>query len=162
MKILVAGANGYIGSKLFTQFEQMFSITSLDYSQGLIENNFIQLDLNDVGQVNHFAENHTYFDALIYLVGLALIYKVDRRTKENTEGAMNSLLGSISDQVHTMTSDNGKEFGNHENISKELKCDFCFAHVYSSWERGNNENTKCLIRQYFHKTETLEAYQIRS
>jgi IS30 family transposase len=64
--------------------------------------------------------------------GLALIYKVDRRTKENTEGAMNRLLESISDQVHTITSDNGKEFENHEKIPKELKCDFYFAHAYSS------------------------------
>jgi len=46
--------------------------------------------------------------------GLALIYKVDKRTKENTQGAINRLLGSISDHVHTITSDNGKEFGDHE------------------------------------------------
>ena len=96
-KVLLAGANGFIGSFLYNRFNKDYFITALDYSEGSIENNFIQLDLTDVGQVNHFAENHTYFDALIYLVGLALIYKVDRRTKENTEGAMNSLLGSISD-----------------------------------------------------------------
>ena len=83
--------------------------------------------------------------------GLALIYKVDRRTKENTEAAMKRLLGSISDQVHTITSDNGKEFANHEQIAKRLKCDFYFAHPYSSWERGTNENTNGLIRQYFPK-----------
>jgi len=83
--------------------------------------------------------------------GLALIYKVDRRTKEKTERAINRLLGSISDQVFTITSDNGKEFGDHEIIAKGLKCDFYFAHPYSSWERGTNENTNGLIRQYFPK-----------
>jgi len=56
--------------------------------------------------------------------GLALIYKVGRRTKGNTEGAIKRLLGSIPDQVHTITSDNGKEFANHEDIVKGLKCDF--------------------------------------
>ncbi|MCH7762578.1 MAG: IS30 family transposase [Candidatus Marinimicrobia bacterium] len=52
--------------------------------------------------------------------GLALIYKVDRRTKEMTENAMKRLLYSISEKVHTITSDNGKEFGNHENIPQCL------------------------------------------
>ena len=89
--------------------------------------------------------------------GLALIYKVDRRTKENTEGAIKRLLGSISKQVHTITSDNGKEFGNHEKIAKGLKCDFYFAHPYSSQERGTNENTNGLIRQYFPKSRDFRT-----
>ncbi len=89
--------------------------------------------------------------------GLALIYKVDRRTKENTEGAIKRLLGSISKQVHTITSDNGKEFGNHEKIAKGLKCNFYFAHAYSSWERGTNENTNGLIRQYFPKNRDFRT-----
>ena len=83
--------------------------------------------------------------------GLALIYKVDRRTKENTQKAIKRLLGSISNQVLTITSDNGKEFGDHEKIAAGLKCDFYFAHPYSSYERGTNENTNGLIRQYFPK-----------
>ena len=81
--------------------------------------------------------------------GLSLIYKVDRRTKENTADAIKRLLGSISDQVLTITSDNGKEFASHEEIAKGLKCDFYFAHPYASYERGLNENTNGLIRQYF-------------
>lgn len=89
--------------------------------------------------------------------GLALVYKVDRRTKENTESAMKQLLYSISDQVHTITSDNGKEFGNHEKIAKGLKCNFYFAHAYSSWERGTNENTNGLIRQYFPKNRDFRS-----
>ena len=89
--------------------------------------------------------------------GLALIYKVDRRTKENTEGAIKRLLGSISKQVHTITSDNGKEFGDHEKIAAGLKCNFYFAHAYSSWERGTNENTNGLIRQYFPKNRDFRT-----
>ena len=89
--------------------------------------------------------------------GLALIYKVDRRTKENTEGAIKRLLGSISDQVLTITSDNGKEFANHEQIAERLKCDFYFAHPYSSYERGTNENTNGLIRQYFPKNRDFRT-----
>jgi IS30 family transposase len=53
--------------------------------------------------------------------------------------------------VHTITSDNGSEFAYHETISKNLKADFYFAHPYSSWERGLNENTNGLVRQYLKK-----------
>ena len=45
----------------------------------------------------------------------------------------------------------GKEFAGHEEIASKLKADFYFAHPYSSWERGTNENTNGLIRQYFPK-----------
>ena len=89
--------------------------------------------------------------------GLVLVYKVDRRTKENTEVAIKRLLNSVSDKVHTITSDNGKEFGNHEKIAKGLKCSFYFAHAYSSWERGTNENTNGLIRQYFLKNRDFRT-----
>ena len=89
--------------------------------------------------------------------GLALVYKVDRRTKENTEVAIKRLLNSVSDKVHTITSDNGKEFRNHEKIAKGLKCSFYFAHAYSSWERGTNENTNGLIRQYFPKNRDFRT-----
>ena len=53
--------------------------------------------------------------------------------------------------VLTLTADNGREFGNHEVIAKELNADFYFAHPYSSWERGANENGNGLVRQYFPK-----------
>ena len=89
--------------------------------------------------------------------GLALICKVNKRTKENTESAIKRLLESISEKVHTITSDNGKEFANHEEIAKGLKCYFYFAHVYSSWERGTNENTNGLIRQYFPKNRDFRT-----
>ena len=57
----------------------------------------------------------------------------------------------VTKNVHTITSDNGREFAGHEEIAKSLKADFYFAHPYSSWEPGTNENTNGLIRQYFPK-----------
>ena len=53
--------------------------------------------------------------------------------------------------VETITFDNGKEFAGHEKIAAELGCDCFFAKPYHSWERGANENTNGLIRQYFPK-----------
>src|SRR5437588_12734130 len=45
----------------------------------------------------------------------------------------------------------GREFAHHQEIAQQLGADFYFAHPYSSWERGLNENTNGLVRQYFPK-----------
>ena len=66
-------------------------------------------------------------------------------------------LKPYSDKVFTITADNGKEFTGHETMSKELNAQVYFAHPYSSWERGLNENTNGLIRQYLSKGSGFEA-----
>jgi IS30 family transposase len=68
---------------------------------------------------------------------------------------VNSLLGPHKDKCHTMTFDNGKEFAEHEAMASELKADIYFAHPYHSWERGLNENSNGLLRQYFPKKMVL-------
>jgi IS30 family transposase len=80
-----------------------------------------------------------------------LIQKVERKTAQCVSKAIIKLLSPISDQVLTLTSDNGKEFADHKNIANKLNAKFYFAHPYASWERGLNENTNGLIRQYFPK-----------
>jgi IS30 family transposase len=52
-------------------------------------------------------------------------------------------------KILTITADNGKEFAYHKKISKNLNAKVYFTHAYHSWERGINENTNKLIRQYF-------------
>ena len=59
--------------------------------------------------------------------------------------------------VETITFDNGKEFAGHEQIATKLGCECFFAKPYHSWERGANENTNGLIRQYFPKKVSLAA-----
>lgn len=61
------------------------------------------------------------------------------------------MLLPYKEHVHSITSDNGKEFAEHQKISKKLRADFFFAHPYSSWERGLSEYTNKLIRQYIPK-----------
>ena len=61
------------------------------------------------------------------------------------------LLTPYKDKCHTITFDNGKEFAEHEKIAAELKADIYFANPYHSWERGLNENSNGLLRQYFPK-----------
>lgn len=83
--------------------------------------------------------------------GLTLIQKVARKTAEEVGSAMISLMRPFKAHVKTITSDNGREFAGHEYVARELSADFYFAHPYASWERGTNENTNGLIRQYFPK-----------
>ena len=74
-------------------------------------------------------------------------------TKAAAEMKDNSieLLGPLAAKVHTITVDNGKEFCEHELIAVGLQARIYFAHPYASWERGLNENTNGLVRQYFPK-----------
>ena len=66
-------------------------------------------------------------------------------------GAIIRILRPIKDRVKTLTFDNGSEFVRHEKIAKALDAKTYFAHPYSSWERGINENTNGLLRQFFPK-----------
>ena len=73
-----------------------------------------------------------------------------KRAKD-IENETTRLLFPHRNITHTITSDNGLEFANHKAIAKILDCDYYFCHPYSSWERGLNEYTNGLIRQYFPK-----------
>jgi IS30 family transposase len=52
---------------------------------------------------------------------------------------------------HTVTFDNGKEFAEHEQLAKATGLDVYFAKPYCAWQRGTNENTNGLVRQYCPK-----------
>jgi IS30 family transposase len=69
----------------------------------------------------------------------------------DTAQAIIKKLQPIKDFVMTITTDNGKEFANHELVAEKLEAQFFFAQPYHSWERGLNENTNGLVRQYFSK-----------
>jgi IS30 family transposase len=83
--------------------------------------------------------------------------KLTRLRKLATKGAAEmkdntiELLAPLAAKVHTITVDNGKEFCEHELIAAGLQARIYFAHPYASWERGLNENTNGLVRQYFPK-----------
>lgn len=82
---------------------------------------------------------------------LCFLKKVERNTSEAVEQALSVLLKPVIAKCHTITSDNGREFANHQEVALKLQASFYFAHPYSSWERGLNENTNGLVRQYFPK-----------
>jgi len=99
--------------------------------------------------------------ALVTLVERKSLYTVIgavcRKTAEAVRQAIVAGLTPYKDRVHTLTYDNGREFSDHERIAADLQACVYFAHPYSSWERGVNENTNGLIRQYFPKGRDLTA-----
>lgn len=82
---------------------------------------------------------------------LTLLQRVERKSAAAVTAASLKLLRPHARRVQTITSDNGTEFCGHQQISAELSAKFYFAHPYCSWERGLNENTNGLVRQYFPK-----------
>ena len=95
---------------------------------------------------------------------ITVIRSVVRKTASAVTKAMTNGLKPYAEKVLTITLDNGKEFAGHEKIAETLKTDVYFAHPYASWERGTNENTNGLIRQYFSKNRKLNdvsKYEIK-
>ena len=97
---------------------------------------------NNKGAIVTIAERATAF---------VLIAKLNGKNAQELAEAVVKLMMPFKDLVLSITSDNGTEFAMHKYISKKLDALFYFAHPYSSWERGLNEYTNRLIRQYIPK-----------
>ncbi|QMW04327.1 IS30 family transposase [Spirosoma foliorum] len=77
--------------------------------------------------------------------------RVEDKSARNTGQAIIACLKESGLPVHTLTSDNGTEFAEYEQVAKTLKTSFYFAHPYHAWERGANEHNNKLIRQFIPK-----------
>ena len=121
---------------------------------------FGDLEIDLVIGKNHKGALLTINDRATGLLKMAYIkskeaIEVERKTIE--------LLTPWLPFIHTITSDNGKEFANHKNIAEALNIDFYFAKPYHSWQRGANENLNGLVRQYFpkkHNFDTITNLQV--
>ena len=92
--------------------------------------------------------------------GLLLMARLQRPTASETADKLIQLLSPLAKAgyVKTITSDNGKQFALHQKVSSNLGAEFYFARPYHSWERGTNENTNGLIRQYIPKKSNFDDY----
>ena len=88
--------------------------------------------------------------------GLLKMRKLDSKNAEILADKTIEILTPYQNVLHTITSDNGKEFAAHQKIAKALKCDFYFAKPYHSWQRGSNENLNGLVRQYIPKKTNFD------
>lgn len=79
------------------------------------------------------------------------ISKLSRPTAQATHRATVQRLKPLRAQVHTITDDNGKEFAGHRATAQRLRAQVFFATPYHAWERGVNEQTNGLIRDFFPK-----------
>lgn len=88
--------------------------------------------------------------------GFVQIGKLKARTKEEVSKAMKCLVRRFSSRYRTITADNGCEFHGFRDLEKAHDLKFYFAPPHHSWERGTNENTNGLIRQYLPKGTSME------
>ena len=93
-------------------------------------------------------------------VGLLFMARLKRPTSQEAADMLISLLSPLAKEgyVKTITADNGVQFAQHERVSSELGAAMYFARPYHSWERGTNENTNGLIRQYIPKKSNFDDY----
>jgi len=89
--------------------------------------------------------------------GIVRIGKLNRATKDQTLARTIQLLWHEKGRVKTITADNGCEFHNYKDLEKALDTQVYFATPHHAWERGTNENTNGLIRQYLPKGTNLSS-----
>ena len=87
--------------------------------------------------------------------GYTAIEKMTARTKEQANAAMARAIAKLCFAVKTITLDNGTEFHGFKDIEHAHAVQIYFATPYHSWERGTNENTNGLIRQYIPKGKDM-------
>jgi transposase, IS30 family len=89
--------------------------------------------------------------------GLVRIGKLPRATGQHTLERTVEILQPDRDRLKTITADNGAEFHIYKQIEEQLATQVYFATPHHAWERGSNENTNGLIRQYLPKGTNLNA-----
>lgn len=109
---------------------------------------FGDLEIDTIIGKNHKGAIMTINDRCTSLV---LIRKLEGKEAAPLAQSAIDALSPYKHLIHTITADNGKEFAAHQEIAKGLDISFFFARPYHSWERGANENTNGLARQYIPK-----------
>lgn len=83
---------------------------------------------------------------------LLMVKRAQSRKAKDVEPILMEMFQSIpNDRIKTLTPDRGKEFSSHANITANLDVEFYFPDPHSPWQRGSNENTNGLIREYIPK-----------
>jgi IS30 family transposase len=88
--------------------------------------------------------------------GLVRIGKLPRVGAQETLERTTYILRNEPHPIHTITADNGTEFHMYKALEQRLQTTIYFANPHHAWERGTNENTNGLLRQYFPKKHDLQ------
>jgi len=90
---------------------------------------------------------------------LMLLHLPDGHGADAVQEAMVEAMSRLPESLRkTLTWDQGKEMSNHAEIAKATDLDIYFCDPHSPWQRGSNENTNGLLRQYFPKGTDLSGY----
>lgn len=96
-------------------------------------------------------QRHCVLTLVERVTRFVVIKKLAARTKEQAAMALSAAIAELNGAVRTITLDNGTEFHDYASVEALHKVKFYFATPYHSWERGTNENTNGLVRQYLPK-----------
>ena len=88
--------------------------------------------------------------------GYVMIGQINRRTVADLNSRTSKLINRKPEYFDTITADNGCEFHGYKKLEKRHDLAVYFAYPYHSWQRGTNENTNGLIRQYLPKGCSME------
>jgi len=88
--------------------------------------------------------------------GLVIIKKMSARTTDSVTPAASRAIEAHPANFKTLTLDNGTEFHAYKSLEERFPVKCYFARPYHSWERGSNENTNGLIRQYLPKGTSMK------
>jgi transposase, IS30 family len=97
----------------------------------------------------------THVERISKFTVLALLPNV--RAQTFTDGSLAAFARHPQLPLKTLTADNGKEFAQFAVLQEKLGVDVYFARPYHAWERGLNENTNGLLRQFFPRGANLQS-----
>ena len=105
-------------------------------------------------------KGHTYIATLVERhTRYVMLAKVDNKTTETVINALIKQAHKLPRELYkSLTWDRGKEMADHKRFSLATDIDVYFCDPQSPWQRGSNENTNGLLRQYFPKGTDLSVH----
>lgn len=112
-----------------------------------------EVDTVESGRFDRQRKSHYCFVTLAERKSRFYLVKLlpNRQSDQVTEAIIELLRPFPPDLVKTITCDRGKEFSQYARIEEALECDMYFADPYCAWQKGTNENTNGLLREYYPK-----------
>jgi IS30 family transposase len=98
---------------------------------------------------------HSIVTMVERMTGFVVMGKIERHTAAECSAKVIELVARHAGRVATITADNGSEFHGYKDVEAACGVEFYFATPHHAWERGTNENTNGLIRQYLPKRTSL-------
>lgn len=109
----------------------------------------------EIDTVHGRGSNHCIVTLVERKTGYLIIGKLKNKSTQSLNARVEKLINRYPGQFNTITADNGTEFHQYEKLEKATGTNFYFANPHHSWERGTNENTNGLIRQYLPKQQSM-------